>query len=166
MFALSWGELVSDYCFLFQLLPKYYNQFKLILRFISGIHVISYECWIKDNLLNEVPLLLFDIKLLVIEVRVVEPVVDTFWTRKPRNKIYQNKLNKNNKLFKLSISFFSCKITTKFPIQSPNRIIVRIDININNLRLNFNSSLFDSIKTKNWNIVFYFFIFFYLIATT
>ena len=46
----------------------------------------------------------------------------------------------------MSIAFFSCKITTKFPIQTPNTIIVRIDININNLRLNFNSSLFDSIS--------------------
>ena len=48
-------------------------------RLIFGIHVITFECWINDNLLREV--LVLDCKLLLIEVRVVEPVVDALWYR-------------------------------------------------------------------------------------
>ena len=42
--------------------------------------------------------LVFDCKLLVIEVRVVEEVVDTLRTRKPKIKITQNKEIKNQTL--------------------------------------------------------------------
>ena len=35
------------------------------------------------------------------------------------------------------IKFFNCKKPTKFPIETPNKITVLLDPNINNLRLNF-----------------------------
>ena len=52
-------------------------------RLIFVIHVITFECWINDNLLREVLVLMLvlDCKLLLIEVRVVEPVVDALWYR-------------------------------------------------------------------------------------